>query len=792
LCKYLAMIKNYIKTAFRSLLKNKSFTAINIFGLALGLTTCLLIVFYMIDELSYDRYNTSYERIYRVNSELKYGGTTSTFAITAPPVGKAMVKEFPEVENSTRITPALNIRFKKGTEIIDEPKSVYCDASLFSIFTLPMIEGDHITALKQPSSVVISASAAKKYFQTTKALGKTMVMPGNGGIYKITGVISDMPHQSHFKADFFLPLNDNNNVNWASFKYNTYILLKPGTDTGRLESKFDALLKRNINTKDFNYDKFSAGGNYIKISLIPLTDIHLKSNMQRELSANGNLQYIYIFSAVAVFILILACINFINLSTARSANRAREVGVRKVLGSRRKHLIAQFLSESLIITLAATILAALAAWALLSAFNNLAGTELAISAQTFKWFLPAIFLVIIVVGGLAGSYPAFYLSAFQPVHVLKGRLSTGFKNSFLRSFLVVFQFSISVFLIIGTLVIYNQLKYIQSKNMGFDRNQVLVVKNVTTTNNPAILKQEIKQLPGVLNATLSSFLPTGINRWPNNISTNDGKAIQTEFWTVDEDYVKTMGMTLVWGRNFSKTFPTDSSAMIINEAAAKMIGYKPGSPEVLKKKYHVIGVVKDFNFASLRENVMPLVMVWQQDWMASLSVKVNTAQLPTVLSNIQNKWKQLAPNHQFEYSFMDDDFNAMYDSEQRIGKIFILFASLAIFIACLGLFGLAAYATEQRTREIGIRKILGAGVAPLVFMLNKNFIKLVLIAIVIASPLAWWAMQKWLQGFAYREDLNIYIFLVTSVIAVLIAFFTVSFQSVKAALINPVESLRSE
>lgn len=785
------MIKNYIKTAFRSLLKNKGFTFINIFGLALGLTICLLIVFYVFDELSYDRYNTKHDRIYRVNTDLKYGGTTTAFAITAPPVGNALVKEFPEVENAARVAPAMNIRFKKGDEIIDENISVYCDQSLFSIFTLPMLEGNPKTALSNRSSIVISESAAKKYFNTTHVLGKTLTMVNDNNAYKITGVINDMPAQSHFKADFFMALDDHNDHGWAHFNQTTYILLKPNTNVARLEVKFDELMKRNLNTADFNYDKFSAKGNFIRLSLTPLTDIHLKSNRQRELSANGNVQYVYIFSAAALFILVLACINFMNLSTAQSANRAREVGVRKVLGSSRKHLIAQFLSESVMITLAAAITAVLTAWALLPAFNNLSGKNLAITIATFTWLFPALLATTVVVGGLAGAYPAFFLSAFQPIHVLKGKLSAGFKGSFLRSFLVVFQFSISIFLIIGTVVIYNQLKYIQSKDLGFKRDQVLVVKNATVINNAQILKQEIKQLPGVENATLTGFLPTGVNRWPNNVTTSMGKSIQTEFWVVDEDYINTMGMVMTKGRNFSKSLATDSTAIIINETAAKMLDYNDGT-EMLNNKYHIIGVVKDFNFASLRSNVTPLVMVLGHDWMASLSVKINTAGLPATLSNIQNKWKQLAPNHQFEYSFMDADFNALYNNEQRMSKIFIIFTSLAIFIACLGLFGLAAYAAEQRYREIGIRKVLGAGVATLMIMLSKDFIKLVLIAIIITTPLAWWGMQKWLQGYAYREHIHWYIFPIISLGAVLIAVITVSFQSVKAALVNPVKSLRRE
>jgi len=788
------MIRNYLKTAFRSLLKNRGFTFVNVFGLALGLATCLLIVFYVFDELSYDRYNVKYERIYRVNTDLKYGGTVTSFAIAAPPVGDAMAKEFPEVEGATRIALAFNLRFKKGNEIIQEDRTIYCDPAIFNIFTLPMIAGDPKTALKEPGAVVISEKAAKKYFNSTDVVGKTltMVLNDENSIHKITGVTKDIRGQSHFKADFLFGLDANQGKGWNDFRFNTYILLKPGADAKRLEAKFEGLLRRHIDTKDFNYTKFAAHGNYIKLSLTPLKDIHLGSNRQRELSANGNIQYIYIFSAIAIFILVLACINFMNLSTARSANRAREVGVRKVLGSSRKHLVAQFLAESLIVTLAAAIIAVVMAWGLLPFFNQVSGKELSISRQTFNWLSPALLVIVVVVGILAGAYPAFFLSAFQPVHVLKGKLSAGFKGGKLRSFLVVFQFAISIFLIIGTLVVYNQLNYIRNKNLGFSRNQVLIVKNVTALHDPKILKQEIKQLPGVINATLTSFLPTGTLRFPNVFQSLSGKKIQGEYWTVDEDYISTMSMRLASGRNFSNQFATDSSAMIINETAARMLGYNGSPAERINQKYHIIGVVKDFNFSSLRDNVTPLVMVMAPDWMASLSIKVNTTNLPALMRRIESTWRQLSPNQHFEYSFMDEDFNALYSNEQRMGKLFIIFTTLAIIIACLGLFGLAAYAAEQRSREIGIRKVLGANVTTIVTMLSGDFIKLVFISILISSPLAWLAMQKWLQGYAYREQIHWWVFMITAAGALLIAFVTISFQSIKAAMANPVESLKNE
>jgi putative ABC transport system permease protein len=790
------MIRNYIKTAFRSLLKNKGFTFINILGLALGLATCLLIVFYVVDELSYDRYNTKADRIYRVNTDLKFGGVTTAFAIAAPPVGDALVKTFPEVENATRIGLAVNLRFKKGTENIQESKAVYCDPSIFDIFTLPMIAGDPKTALTEPNSIVISESAAKKYFNTTNVVGKTLILASNDNSpHKVSGVIKDLPSQSHFRADFFLPLDANQDHNWTHFNFNTYILLKPGANTNHLEAKFDDLIQKNMTTPSFDYSKFAAKGNFIKLSLTPLTDIHLQSNRQRELAANGNVQYVYIFSVIALCILILACVNFMNLSTARSSNRAREVGVRKVLGSSRKHLIAQFLSESLIVTFIAAVIAVLIAWALLPLFNQLSGKELTLTSHIVVQLLPALLAIILVVGIFAGAYPAFFLSAFQPVDVLKGKLATGFKGSKLRGTLVVLQFSISIFLIIGTLVVYNQLNYIKNKDLGFNRDQVLVIKNAAALNDPKILKQEIKQLPGVVNASLTSFLPTGSLRFPNTFAAASGQSAQAEFWTVDEDYLTTMGMKLLKGRNFSNQFLSDSTALVVNETAAKLLGYSAeGANKIInvKKEYHIIGVVKDFNFSSLRDNVTPLVLVMQPDWMASLSVKVNTRNLPSLMKQIEAKWKSLLPNQQFEYSFMNEDFNALYSTEQRMGNLFLIFTSLAIIIACLGLFGLAAYAAEQRNKEIGIRKVLGASVSAIVSMLSFDFIKLVIISFLTAAPLAFWAMHQWLQGFAYRQSIQWWVIVLAGMGAIIIAFVTISAQSFKAAMSNPVNSIKNE
>ena len=807
------MIRNYIKTAFRSLLKNKGFTAINILGLALGLATCLLIVFYVFDELSFDKYNINADRIYRINNDIKFGGHEGSYAVAPAPTAAALKGDFPEIEQVARFRDRGGNQVKKGNQNIQENSMVYADPTIFDVFTLPMISGDPKTALKDPHTVVISEKIAKKYFNTTDAVGKVLTF-NDTALYKVTGVINNVPSQSHFHFDFFISmptLAESKENAWFSNNFNTYLLLRPGADVNALKAKLPEFMHKHAGPQlndilHLTFDKFEQSGNYFKFSLTPLAKIHLQSNSQAELEANGNIQTVYIFAAIAILILLIACVNFMNLSTARSSNRAKEVGVRKVLGSARKYLIAQFLTESIIVTLVGAVIAVFAAWALLPVFNNLSGKELAITPHILLWLLPSLLVFIIVIGCLAGSYPAIYLSSFQPIEVLKGKLAAGFKNSVLRNVLVVGQFVISIGLIIGTLVIYNQLKYIESKDIGFNREHVMTVWDTWTLGDKAkTFKQEIKQLAGVENVSMTGYLPTdGAN---NNSSLfkdpvlDQKRAILSSVWSVDEDYIPTLGMKIVAGRNFSKDMATDSTAIIINESAAKLLNFSNPLNQILyeprdnmakiMKPYHIVGVIKDFNFKSLRENVTPMVLFNSED-RGALNIRMKSADIKTLLSQVKAKWAAFSPNHAFNYSFMDKDFEKLYRTEQRTGQIAVSFTSLAIIIACLGLFGLAAYAAEQRTKEIGIRKVLGADVSNIVRMLSKDFILLVLIAIAVAVPISWWAMHKWLQGFAYHQNVQWWIIVVAGLGAVVIAFVTISFQSIKAALTNPVKSLRSE
>jgi putative ABC transport system permease protein len=807
------MIKNYIKTAFRSLTKNKGFTIINVLGLALGLATCLLIVFYVFDELSYDRYNVKADRIYRVNDDIKFGGNTNSYAVSPAPMAAAMKADFPEIEQVLRFREKGGNQVKKGNQNIQEDMMIYADPSVFDVFTLPMVNGNPATALTEPHTVVITEQIAQKYFNKTNVVGQVLTF-NDTAQYKITGVIKNIPRQSHFHFDFFISMStlpEGKEIAWLSSNFNTYLLLKPGADYKKLEAKFDGFYKKHAGPQledilHLNFAKFEQGGNYIRINLIPVKKIHLYSNRVAEFDANGNIDYVYIFSAIAIFILLIACVNFMNLSTARSSNRAREVGVRKVLGSARKYLIAQFLTESIIVTLLGAMIAVFAAWALLPLFNQMSGKELTITPQIISWLIPSLIVIIIVIGCLAGSYPALFLSGFNPIDVLKGKLANGFKGGLLRSFLVVFQFAISIFLIIGTLVIYNQLKFIQKKDLGYNRDHVLTVSNIGALgNSAATFKQQVKQIAGVQDASLAEALPTweygnGTTLFKDQMP-DQKRALNTQIWGIDEDYINTLGMKMIDGRNFSKEMLTDSTGLIINEAAAKILAfsnpidqklYAPKDNMVKSlKAYHIIGVIKDFNFKSLRLNVTPLVFRLNGSQNA-FSLRVNTANIPLLLAQIKKRWTEIAPNQQFNYTFLDQQFDSIYRSEQRIGTIFIAFTSLAIIIACLGLFGLAAYAAEQRTKEIGIRKILGANTSTIVGMLSKDFIGLVAIAIAIASPLAWWAMKQWLQGFAYRQNIQWWELGLAGITAALIAFVTISFQAIKAALTNPVNSLRSE
>ncbi|MEO6583918.1 MAG: ABC transporter permease [Ferruginibacter sp.] len=808
------MLLNYLKIAFRNLQKHKSFSAINIFGLAIGIATCLLITLYVLDELSYDKYNDKADRIYRVNVDIKFGGADQKFAVASAPLAFTMVKDYPQVESAVRFRNYGSSVVKKGEQNIRENRVIYVDSTLFSVFSLPIISGDKNTALTEPNSVVITNSMAEKYFGATNPLGKIMRFD-NRNDFKVTGVIKDVPENSHFNFDFFISMagmDESRNGVWASFNFNTYLLLRKDVDPKAIVAKMEETNKKYLwpqvkQMMNVNPEEFIKSGNYINLSLIPVKDIHLQSDRLVELAANNDVKVIYIFSLVAVLILIIACINFMNLSTARSANRAKEVGVRKVLGTQRSNLISQFITESVLMSLLAFALALGIAALLMPYFNQIALKKLTLSPIEHPVLIPILLGFALLVGLLAGSYPAFYLSAFKPIQVLKGNLASGFKHSYLRSSLVVFQFAISIGLIVGTIVIYNQLTYIQNKKLGFNKEQVLIVQNAYVLDKQTeAFKNEVLKFKNIQSASVSGFLPIPSSRsdqpfFPEG-EMDQEKAVAMQQWAVDHDYIKTLGMEMKAGRNFSHVFLTDSSAVVVNETAAKLFGFKEPVGKTIssftdvnnptnKINFKIIGVVKNFHFSSLRENIGALCMVLGKSTDA-ITFRINAGNTSATVKDVEAIWKKMAPSEPFTFSFLNEDFNTMYKSEQRIGKIFITFAILAILIACLGLFGLATYSAEQRTKEIGIRKVLGASVANIVRMLSKDFLKLVAIAALIAFPIAWWAMHNWLQNFAYRIEIKWWVFIAAGVITLFIALATIGYKALRSAINNPVKSLRSE
>ncbi len=808
------MIKNYLKIAWRNLVRNKTYSLINIVGLAIGLSCFLLISLYVLDELSYDKFNTNADRIYRINSDIRFGGNEMKIAESSDMTGQIMKKDYPQVEQYTRIFNNTGPKLiRKGNSFIKEPNVANVDSTFFDVFTFPAIAGNTHTALDEPNTVVITESTAKKYFGTTDVLGETIETNDKGGtLYKITAVIKDMPHNSHFNYDFLFSMK-NVDYKWGQFtshNFHTYLLLAKGANYKVFEKNFDQYIEKYVlpYVQQFirisSMDEFKKAGNKLEYSLIPLTKIHLYSGLSYELAPNGNIQFIYIFSIVALFILAIACINFMNLTTARSAKRAREVGIRKVLGTERRNLIAQFLSESILMVLLSLFIAIGVVWLVLPLFNDVADKSMHLNSLFSPLILPLLIALPFVVGFIAGSYPAFFLSAFRPIEVLKGKLKSGAKSVGFRSILVVFQFTTSILLIIGTIVIYKQLNYIQTKDLGFNKDQVLIINDAySLKNNSDAFKNEVLQMNGVVSGTMSAFLPVDNSSRNDNSYFKDAtidvkNGLNMQCWTIDNDYIKTMGMKILKGRNFSKDFGTDSDAVIINETAAKLFGY---DDPVGKKIYttdnnkvisfNIIGEIKNFNYESLRQNIGPLgFFLGKSTGLASF--RVNTANIKNLVGQIESKWKAMASGMPFSYRFLDDSFNEMYNSEQRVGKIAMIFSILAIFIACLGLFGLATFIAEQRTKEIGIRKVLGASVNGIVQLLSKDFLKLVLIAFVIAVPISWWAMHRWLQDFAYRINISWWIFIIAGFLALVIALLTISFQAIKAAIANPVKSLKTE
>jgi putative ABC transport system permease protein len=800
------MFRNYLKVALRNIKRHTGYSLINVAGLAIGMTCCILILLWVQDERSYDRYHENPDRIYRLCLDANVG-TQLRAPVTMAPAGPAMISEFPEVVNAARIVRPGRVSVKYGDRLFQEEDIGYADNSVFDIFTFPFISGDPKTALATPYSVVITEDMAMKYFGDEDPLGKSLRIDDETD-FTVTGVAKNVPSNSHFSFNMLRSFETLYRENpelmeaWVAARFYTYLLLAENSDHKKLEQKFAPFVDRHMG------DILGAIGGTVKLFLQPLARIHLYSDFERDLSAGGDITYVYLFSGIALFVLLIACFNFVNLATARSATRAREVGMRKTLGAGRGKLIAQFLGESLIYSFISIALACLLLELALPLFNSLAQRELSLNYFQRPWLIPGLAGLALVVGLLAGCYPAFFLSSFKPVRVLKGTWSKTASGSGFRRVLVVAQFVISIALIIGTITIYNQINFMKNKKLGFDKEHVLVIPgmNQATRQSYLSIRDELMNIPGVRAVGASSLVPgRGLTKslfLPEGFSEDQPQTM--DFLIVDPDYIPTMGMEIATGRNFSADLATDSTeSAIINETAARRFGWdnpigktfrllSPPGAGGETQIVNVIGVVKDFHLQSLHQKIEPQIIFYDLGGIDHISVRISPDNITHTIDLLRTRWKDIDPERPFHYLFLDESFDSQYRAEERFGTITLYFSLLAIFIGCLGLFGMSSYTVEQRTKEIGVRKVLGATVAGIVLLLSKEFTRWVLVANLIAWPIAYYAMSRWLENFAYRVDINMTAFALAGTAALAIAIATVSYQAIRAALTNPVETLRYE
>lgn len=791
------MIRNYFKIAFRNLWRHKWFSLLNVSGLAIGLTAGFLIFLYVSFELSYDGFHSKGNDIYRVVADIKTPSEVINGDRPAWPVAPNLEREFPEVESAVRILefePLVQIENQKYTE----ENSIAADSSFFKIFDFELLQGDKNTVLKAPFSVVLSESTAKKYFGDENPIGKSLKIFEEELTAEVTGLMKDIPVNSQIQADLILSMasytvNSDLDEQWSNYSPAAYILVQPGTTVKQLEQKFPVFLEKKSGTAMKESQMF------VTLFLEPFEEVYLHSD--RGGNVEGSINNVYVFSFVALFILIIACINFINLTTARSVERAKEVGIRKVVGAQKRQLGLQFLGESVIVCIISFFLTLGLVYLLLPSFNNMAGKIVAENIFSYPSYILYLFLVALGLGLLAGIYPAIVLSSFKPVSVLKGMFSAGTKGVVLRKGLVVSQFIISIVLIIGTLVVYNQMDFMRNTELGFNKEQVVVLQPNGNASQEAMQKA-IENIPGVKSTSFGSSVPGGGNAAAYSELENtqgDLQIANLDLYFVDFDYIPLFDLEVVAGRGFSKDFATDTTqAMMINERTVQLLGYT-SSEEAIGKRFRqwgregqIIGVVQDFHYTSLKEKIEPLTMRIEPTRTNLLAVKVDPKNVQNTIASIEKEWEEFIPQQPFDYYFLDEFFDRQYRAEERFGNLVLYFSILAIFISCLGLLGLASYSTLQRKREIGIRKIVGASVTGIVYLLSFEFLKLVLIAFVIASPLAWLLMNYWLRDFAYRIDLQWWIFALAGLSAISIALLTVSFQAIKAAIANPVKSLRTE
>ncbi|MEM6843053.1 MAG: ABC transporter permease [Bacteroidota bacterium] len=810
-----AMYQSYVKIGWRNLRKQKTYSLIKIGGLALGITACLLITLFIQHELSYDQHYSDGDRIYRVIGVFNDQGELRKQVYFPPPMASVLKDDFPEIEASGRINASelfgaggREVRWADQAENIYEEGFVYADQELLEILRPNFVQGELPRALAEPNTIAISQSQANKLFPDENPLGQTLVLGNDESqLYKVGGVFEDFPATSHFQYDFLITMTgrefwEGEQTSWGSSNYHTYIRVQPGTEADALEAKLTKGIIQNYFLPSFqeggmvNAEAFASN---LSVELQPISDIHLYSDGIRDRLNHGDIRFVWLFGAVAGFILLIAGINFVNLSTAKSANRAKEVGLRKAVGSARRQLVHQFLTESLLISFLSFVLAILLAFLLLPYFNDLSAKTLTFPWQAW-WFLPVLVALAVVIGILAGLYPSVYLSRFKPAQVLKGEVTRGSKSSKLRSALVIFQFATSIILIISTAIVYQQMQFILTKDVGFDKEQVILLQGANTLENqlPAF-KSELQQLSDVKQVSVSDYLPiAGTKRNQNSFwkegKVNEDVGVGTQIWRTDEDYLQTIGMNIVEGRNFNIEMASDSQAVIINQRMAQELGLDNPIGERITNRgdvWQIIGVVQDFNYQSLKEKIRPLCLVLGNS-PSVVSVKVNTVDMQATMEAVTAVWDRFSPNQGIRYTFLDESFAMMYADVKRMGRIFTSFAILAIVIACLGLFALSAFMAEQRRKEVSIRLVLGASFGQIFRLLTQNYLILILISLVIAIPIAWYFMQTWLEDYEYRIPIEWDVFALAGLIAITIAVLTVSYQSIRAALVNPADNLRSE
>ncbi len=808
------MLKFNLMIAWRNLLKQKFYSAINIMGLAVGLASAIYIALYINDEISYDEHFENSERIVRVASEMALGDNYWHFAVSPDPLAAAFKSDFPEIEKAARFRSAGSLLIKKEDEVVKMPDFKYADQEMLEIFKYETVYGDLEGALVDPNSVVLTLSAAKKLFGDQNPIGLSFTTINNN-TFQVSAVVNDLPPQTHYHFDLLLSMErypDARSGIWLSNNFHTYFLLREGVEKEDLEAKFPDVYEKYFGPQlqavaGISYKQAMSSGGLIHYYLQPVEDIHLTSHLDIELEANSRIEYIYIFTAIGVFLIIIASINFINISTARASTRAKEIGVKKVMGSFRRDLITQFLTESIFQALIAAALALMIVFICLPFFNVFVEKEFVnpvFGAPNLWW---KVLLAAFVIGLLAGVYPSLYLSGFSPVDTLRGKTSKSGRKSIFRNVLVIFQFATSLVLIIGTLTVYNQLSHIKEQDLGYDREQVLLIENSQSLNNTVLsFKEDLLTIPEVAAVSNTPFIPSGDATSDAAFEPvgagNVDDPVSLQIWSVDPSYLETFGMDLIEGRTFEAGRPADSSAIILNETAARRLGLEdPVGNKVRvfgdfrvagKQEFTIVGVVKDFNYKSLHQDVGAMGLYMGTHAGYYTAVKTNSTDYQGLIERIESTWDKFSPSVSFSFQFLDTIFDEQYRAERRLGEIFMVFASLALFIGCLGLFGLSAYTAEQRRKEIGVRKVLGASTSHLIILLLRDFTKLLLIAIVLAVPISWVAMNSWLEGFAYRVSLGPTVFMLGSVIALIVAWFTVSYQSTIAARANPTTNLKYE